>query len=169
MSDHSSPESGHRLAMAKAKIRVRHLTLPPSSHLCYGRDEEAMDKHVDEDRHILDREKQLRVIELSVAASEGSQPRPHRHGIEPGFSSKFWAKENDDDSIPDSEDDLDAATPALVKEGFQAGFTMDQKSRRLRPSWILHRHQTLKCVQNYKRVLFQKLPWIGPSPPQDSP
>jgi hypothetical protein len=39
----------------------------------------------------LDREKLSGAIELSMVACEGKRKSSNRHGVEPGFKSKFWA------------------------------------------------------------------------------
>jgi hypothetical protein len=58
-------------------------------------------------------------------AGEGTRPRPHVHGVEERWRSKFWASDNDDDPSVESDAD-DIATPMLVGEALVAGFTVEQ-------------------------------------------
>jgi hypothetical protein len=66
----------------------------------------AKDDEDDQAKLHLDREWFARAIELSVSAGEGNHRGSHRHGIEPGFTSKFWAKSAGKDSLSESEDDI---------------------------------------------------------------
>jgi hypothetical protein len=80
--------------MAKGRLRVRRLTLPPNSNLGGCREDE--DPHGDEvaAKLFLDRERLSRAIEISVAAGVGRRRGDHKHGVEPNFISKFWADGN---------------------------------------------------------------------------
>jgi hypothetical protein len=60
---------------------------------------------VDQAKPHLDRERFARAIDITVAACEGNCRGAHRHGIEPGFTSKFWAKNVSEDSSSELEDD----------------------------------------------------------------
>jgi hypothetical protein len=112
--------------MVKAKLRVRRLTLPPSSHPSACINEEGSHHQSEEEGRILDKEKMARITELAMAASWRNCPRPHRHGVEPEFG-KFWAKEDDGDSSSESEEEPDdASTPTLVDEAIQAGSFLDE-------------------------------------------
>jgi hypothetical protein len=55
--------------MAKAKLWVHQLTLPPLS--CIGEAEDAggSDQQAKEDRHMLDRERMARITDVSIMAS----------------------------------------------------------------------------------------------------
>jgi hypothetical protein len=111
--------------MAKARLRVKRLTLAPLSNLCADKDDEE-----DQAQLCLDRERLSRAIDLSVAAGEGNRIGNHKHGVEPNFTSKFWAK---DGSSSDSEEDdassesvEDVTTPMLVSEALKASFSLKQ-------------------------------------------
>jgi hypothetical protein len=75
--------------MAKAKLRVHWLTLPPSSCLGEAEDAGGSDQQAEEDHCMLDRESMMRITYISIMASEGTTTRPHVHGVEPSFRSKF--------------------------------------------------------------------------------
>jgi hypothetical protein len=73
----------------------------------------------------LEKEQIARVANISFLARDGTHPRPHVHGVEPTWGSKFWASGEDDDSLLVSDDD-DFTSPTLVKEAIEAGFTIEQ-------------------------------------------
>jgi hypothetical protein len=73
---------------------------------------------------MLGRESMARITDIAIMASEGTITRPHVHGVEPSFRSKFWASA-DEDSSTDLEED-EATTLELVAEAIKAGFTVDQ-------------------------------------------
>jgi hypothetical protein len=66
-----------------------------------------------------------RLIELSLMVSDGARTKPHVHGVEPRWGSKFWTNGDEDDSTVAS-DDEDITSPTLVSEALAAGFTVDQ-------------------------------------------
>jgi hypothetical protein len=81
----------------------------------------------------VDRERFARPIQLLVAAGDGNHRGFHRHGIEPGLTSKFWAKNTDEDSSSKSMDDEqtteseeDTTMSTLVSKALYAGFSLDQ-------------------------------------------
>jgi hypothetical protein len=67
----------------------------------------------------------VRITDISLLAGDGTHPRPHVHGMEPSWGSKFWASEEDDELSLKSDDD-DITSPTLVTEALEAGFTIDQ-------------------------------------------
>jgi hypothetical protein len=66
-----------------------------------------------------------RATEISLLAGDGSRPRPHIHGVEERWGSKFWASGDDDASSVSSADE-EFSSIDLVKEATEAGFTVDQ-------------------------------------------
>jgi hypothetical protein len=109
--------ASHRLAMPKAALRVRRLTLVPSETVI------EVNMTPDDGYAILERERLARITELSVTSSSTLRKLGRVHGVEPKFKSKFWANEDDEDSKLESEDG-DTATPTLLKEAEAAGFTV---------------------------------------------
>jgi hypothetical protein len=59
--------------MAKARLRVRHLTLAAHSNLSGDRDDEGSNDEDDQAKLHLDRERLARTIELSVADGAGNR------------------------------------------------------------------------------------------------
>jgi hypothetical protein len=111
--------------MAKSKIQVRHLTLPPSNAAAL--EESSLQQDVEEDYRLLllEKEQLARITDISIMAGEGNHPRPHVHGVEAKWGSKFWASEDDDASTVASNVD-ELASPTLVSEALATGFTADQ-------------------------------------------
>jgi hypothetical protein len=73
-------------------------------------------------RTIREAEHLARAVDLSILTGEGKHPRPHVHGVEPQWRSKYWASGDEDESS--NEEDMAAST--LVEEAVAAGFTMEQ-------------------------------------------
>jgi hypothetical protein len=94
LGDCSTPASGrwpgNRLAMAKAKLRVRRLTLPPSSRLNADSEEEGLDPQVEEARRLLDKKKLARITEVAAAATQTrSRTRVHLEILGQGTRWRF--------------------------------------------------------------------------------
>jgi hypothetical protein len=66
----------------------------------------------EEHRRMMDRESMTRTTDIAIMASERTTTRPHVHGVEPTFASKFWASTDDDSSI--ELDDDESTTPKLM-------------------------------------------------------
>jgi hypothetical protein len=111
--------------MAKSKIWVRRLTLPPSNVAAMEESSIQQDDDEDESLLLLEKEHLARVTDISIMAGEGIHPRPHVHGVEAKWGSKFWASEDDDASMVASDVD-ELASPTLVSEALAAGFTADK-------------------------------------------
>jgi hypothetical protein len=120
--------------LAKGRLRVRRLTLPPNSNL--GGSREDQDPHDDEVAAKLfhDRERLSRAIEILEAASVGRRRGDHKLAIEPNFISKFWAdgssssdsKDEVSEEVARSESETDLSTPTLVTKAIAAGFSLDE-------------------------------------------
>jgi hypothetical protein len=110
--------------MGKSKVRVHRLTLPPSP-LAEKLDTSQQEDEGTEDHFVLEKEQFSRITEISLMAGEGRTPRPHVHGVEPSWRSKFWANEDDDASSVSSTDE-EFTCPKLVNEALEARFSMDQ-------------------------------------------
>jgi hypothetical protein len=103
------------------------------------------------------------------------RPRPHVHGVEPEWGSKFWALGDDEESS----DDEDMAESTLVEEAVAAGFTMEQirlaedelsslasssmtVSAKPREDSLSSKIVRLLWVANHQKKI---KPWSGPLPP----
>jgi hypothetical protein len=71
---------------------------------------------------MLDKECLARMTDLVIMAGQENNQRPHIHGVEPSYRSKFWAT-GDEDSSEESEEEK-IKTPMLVREALAAGFTI---------------------------------------------
>jgi hypothetical protein len=60
---------------------------------------------------------------ISLLAGEDNRPRPHIHGVESGWGSKFWAPGDDDASTSSEEEE---GLDSRVREATEVGFTMNQ-------------------------------------------
>jgi hypothetical protein len=106
--------------MVKSKIWVRRLTLPPSSQTRVDEAADQQDDQADEEQIMLFKERLARTTDLANMGGQGNIQRPHIHGVEPSFGSKFWAT-GDGDSSEESEEE-EIKTPTLVREALAAGF-----------------------------------------------
>jgi hypothetical protein len=111
--------------MAKSRLRVRRLTLAPLSDTGIEGHEEQREEGDEENRLLWDKEQMARGMGISIFSGEGKHPRPHIHGVEPAWSSKFWASRDGEKSLVAS-DDEDIDVPSLVEEAIASGFTIDQ-------------------------------------------
>jgi hypothetical protein len=173
--------------MAKAKLRMRRLTIAPRSDLHDGRVyEDSNDDEENQAMRRLDRERFARAIELSVAAREGNRKGFHMHGKEPEFSSKFWAKDDGENSDSESEEDEqvkesekeDITTPMLLSEALNVGFSLEQ-IKLAEAELESPQQMTTKVRSNLKQGSISKQivdvwmanhkgkaePWSGPLPP----
>jgi hypothetical protein len=91
--------------MAKAKTRVRRLTLAPSFDPGETEDAEDQEGQVEDEQHMLHREQMARVTDISMIAGQGKHQRPHVHGIEQWQGSKFWAIGEDYSSAESDEEE----------------------------------------------------------------
>jgi hypothetical protein len=108
--------------MAKSKIWVRRLTLPPLSDVGMDGSIDQREEEDGESRILQEKEQMARGMDLSIISGEGKHPIPHVHGVEQTWGSKFWAAGDDEESSDDDEIDV----PTLVEEAIAAGFTIDQ-------------------------------------------
>jgi hypothetical protein len=123
-----------------------------------------------------------RKMDISMYFGEGKHPRPHIHGIEPEWSSKFWALGDDDESSVDSEDD-DIEVPTLVEEAIAAGFSIDHLRQAEEELSSPSNGSTKVCAKLKEGSISKKVvelwisnrqnkaePWTGPLPtPRKSP
>jgi hypothetical protein len=125
-------------------------------------------------RTIREAECLARAVDLSILAGEGKHHRPHAHGMEPHWISKFWASGDEDESS----DEEDMAASTLVEEAVATGFTMeqlcqteDELSSPASPSTkvsAMPSEDSLssKIVQLWVANCQKKIkPWSGPLPP----
>jgi hypothetical protein len=92
-------------SMVKSKIWVHRLILPPSSGAGATESVGQQEDGEEDNRAILEREQMSRITNIVLLAGEGTRPRPHVHGVEPNWGTKFWAAGDDDDSSISSDDD----------------------------------------------------------------
>jgi hypothetical protein len=155
--------------MGKSKVRVRRLTLPPSCDAARHLGNEGA-----ADQFILQKEQFSRIPEISIMAGEVSRPRPHLHGVEPPWRSKFWAAgESDVSSVSSSKDDS-----VLVEEALEAGLSLEQ-IRQAEEELVSPSPDATKVSKQLKEGSMAKKvidvwvnnqrnkgrPWCGPLPP----
>jgi hypothetical protein len=75
--------------MVKSKVRVRHLTLPPSWAFSVAGSADQQDEGNDDCQAVLEKEQMARVTDISLLAGNGALPRCHVHGVEPSWGSKL--------------------------------------------------------------------------------
>jgi hypothetical protein len=75
--------------MGKSMVRVRRLTLPPNFDAGKKETKEHHEDRDEKDEHILGMERLSWATTISLLAGEGNRPRPHIHGVESGWGSKF--------------------------------------------------------------------------------
>jgi hypothetical protein len=168
-----------RADMAKSKLWVRQLTLPPLSDVGLEGSEDPRDEEEEERRTLRETEHMARAVDLSIFAGEGKQPRPSVHGVEPTWGSKFWVAGDDDESSNEEE----TTTRTLVDEAIAAGFTIEQirqaEDEQLYPASVSSEVSakakegslSTKIVQLWTANRKSKVkPWCGPLPsPRQSP
>jgi hypothetical protein len=170
--------------MGKSKLRVRRLTLAPNAVAGESDSNQQRDEEAEEERRMLDREHLRRITEVSLIAGEGKgkHTKPHVHGVEPTWGSKFWASGNDDTST-EASDDEDITTPTLMSESLEAGFTVEHL-RQAEADLRTPTSSTGKVRVNLSECSISKKivdawinnrrnigkPWCGPlPPPRESP
>jgi hypothetical protein len=102
--------------MAKSKLWVCRLTLPPLSDMQIQGSPDQREDEDEDSRTIREKEQMARGIDLSIISGEGKHPKPHVHGVEPSRGSKFWASGDDEYSSEESDEE----------EAFSARFSIDQ-------------------------------------------
>jgi hypothetical protein len=114
---------GNRPAITSMTLRVRRLTLAPTS--LPVRDE---GRSVEDDAvKILDRERMARVVAFTTTTGACHRRLDSRHSVEPGPWSCFWViGEDEDESEDDPEEDDNTLMPVLIREAMQAGFLIEQ-------------------------------------------
>jgi hypothetical protein len=163
--------------MAREKLRVRRLTLAPPSGLGEEECADGQDQKDEEERFMLDKERMARTTEIAITAGQRNTQRAHVHGVEQLQGSKFWDTGNEDDSSEESE--TEEATPTLIREALEAGFTIEQL-RQAEAELETPSPSTPKVVRtNLKEDSMAKQivgtwitnrrkngkPWTGPLPP----
>jgi hypothetical protein len=152
--------------MAKSKLQVRRLTLPPLSDVQIQRGPDQWEDEDEDSRPSKEKEQMAWGIDLSIISGEGKHPRPHVHGVEPSRGSKFWASGDDEYSLEES-DDEEIAVITLLEEAIVVGFSMkqlcqdeeeltqlkeDSMSKKVVDLWVANRRNKAKL-------------WRGPLPP----
>jgi hypothetical protein len=106
--------------MAKSKLRVRPLTLAPLRVAGEEGGSALSDAEEDECLSLLVKEQMARMTDILIISGGGNHPRPHVHGVEPEWRSKFWASRVDDYSSVESEEE---ESSPLVNEATAARLT----------------------------------------------
>lgn len=160
----------------KERLRIRRLTLALAPSRC--RDPVEIDKGLEEEAdRIMFQERSARDLEMAVAVS--SRPGPHIHGVEDWKGSRFWARQElEDSSDEEVDEEIEIDTPDMIRCAGAVGFSvldMMQAEEEIHTPKYSHLGEKSLAKRIVDAMVDKKcsdknkaLPWQGPIPPPRS-